>query len=74
MNFGFPQKCVVVQEVYPNGLIADDGRLQPGDQIIEINGIDIACARHSQVYFKCMEIGTKKYLSFFKIKTNLKIN
>jgi len=46
LNF---QRCVVVQEVYPDGLIAIDGRLQPGDQIIEINGVDMTCAPHSQV-------------------------
>lgn len=44
-----PLRCVVVQEVYPDGLIAMDGRLQPGDQIIEINGVDMTCAPHSQV-------------------------
>ena len=43
------QRCVVVQEVYPEGLIAQDGRLQPGDQIIEINGVDMTCSTHSQV-------------------------
>jgi C-terminal processing protease CtpA/Prc len=40
---------VVVQEVYPDGLIAQDGRLQPGDQIIEINGADMTCSTHAQV-------------------------
>ena len=45
----FLQRCVVVQEVYPDGLIAMDGRLQPGDQIIEINGVDMTCAPHQQV-------------------------
>ena len=35
--------------MYPDGLIASDGRLQPGDQIIEINGIDMTCAPHAQV-------------------------
>lgn len=39
----------MVQEVYPEGLIAADGRLQPGDQIIEINGVDMTCATHAQV-------------------------
>ena len=47
--FSYLQRCVVVQEVYPDGLIASDGRLQPGDQIIEINGIDMTCAPHAQV-------------------------
>jgi len=44
-----PLRCVVVQEVFPDGLVASDGRLQPGDQIIEINGIDMTCATHTQV-------------------------
>ena len=43
------QRCVVVQEVYHEGLISSDGRLQPGDQVIEINGIDMTCAPHAQV-------------------------
>ena len=43
--------CVVVHEVFPDGLIASDGRLQPGDQIIEINGIDMTCASHAQVIY-----------------------
>lgn len=40
---------MVVQEVFPDGLIAQDGRLRPGDQIIEINGVDMTCANHLQV-------------------------
>ena len=39
----------MVQEVFPDGLIAQDGRLRPGDQIIEINGVDMTCANHIQV-------------------------
>ena len=31
--------------------MASDGRLQPGDQIIEINGADMTCATHAQVCF-----------------------
>jgi len=44
-----PLRCVVVQEVFPDGLVAGDGRLQPGDQLIEINGVDMTCATHAQV-------------------------
>jgi len=44
-----PLRCVVVQEVYHEGLISSDGRLQPGDQVIEINGVDMTCAPHAQV-------------------------
>jgi hypothetical protein len=34
---------------FPDGLVASDGRLQPEDQIIEINGFDLTCASHTQV-------------------------
>ena len=51
------QRCVVVQEVYPDGLIAADGRLQPGDQIIEINGVDMTCASHVQVNYRACFFG-----------------
>ncbi|XP_059489261.1 ligand of Numb protein X 2-like [Neocloeon triangulifer] len=42
-------RCVVVQEVFAEGLVAQDGRLRPGDQIIEINGTDTTNASHHQV-------------------------
>ena len=38
-------------QVFPEGLVATDGRLQPGDQIIEINGADMTCATHAQVSY-----------------------
>ncbi|ROT79901.1 Ligand of Numb protein X 2 [Penaeus vannamei] len=42
-------RCVVVQEVFPDGLVAQDGRLQPGDQIIEVDGVDMTSATHQAV-------------------------
>ncbi|KAJ9575210.1 hypothetical protein L9F63_025839, partial [Diploptera punctata] len=42
-------RCVVVQEVFAEGLVAQDGRLKPGDQLIEINGIDMTNATHHQI-------------------------
>ena len=47
------QRCVVVQEIFPEGLIAQDGRLQSGDQIIEVDGVDMTAATHSHV---CQEL------------------
>lgn len=41
-------RCVVVQEVFAEGLVSQDGRLKPGDQLIEINGIDMTTASHHQ--------------------------
>ncbi|XP_077978358.1 ligand of Numb protein X 2-like [Glandiceps talaboti] len=43
-----PLVGVVVQEVFPEGLIAKDGRINPGDQIIEINGEDLRDVTHAQ--------------------------
>lgn len=40
---------MVVQEVFPDGLVAQDGRLQPGDQIIEVDGVDMTSATHQAV-------------------------
>ncbi|KAG0722021.1 Ligand of Numb protein X 2 [Chionoecetes opilio] len=44
-----PQRCVVVQEVFPDGVVAQDGRLQPGDQIIEVDGVDMTSETHQAV-------------------------
>ncbi|GLH08152.1 Protein lap4 [Gryllus bimaculatus] len=41
-------RCVVVQEVFAEGLVSQDGRLRPGDQLVEINGVDMTNATHRQ--------------------------
>ncbi|XP_023243674.1 inaD-like protein isoform X4 [Centruroides sculpturatus] len=33
-----PLNAIIIHEVYPDGAAATDGRLQPGDQIVELNG------------------------------------
>ncbi|XP_036378548.1 ligand of Numb protein X 2a [Megalops cyprinoides] len=38
---------VVIQEVYRDGVIARDGRLLAGDQILQVNGVDISNVPHS---------------------------
>uniref|UniRef100_A0A4D5R9T9 E3 ubiquitin-protein ligase LNX n=1 Tax=Scolopendra viridis TaxID=118503 RepID=A0A4D5R9T9_SCOVI len=43
-----PLRCIVVQEIFPDSLIAQDGRLKPGDQLIEVNGDDLTCCTHMQ--------------------------
>ena len=47
--FGHKSAHFLLFQVFPEGLVASDGRLQPGDQIIEINGADMTCATHAQV-------------------------
>jgi len=31
-----PLVCIVVQEVFPEGALGRDGRIQPGDQVLEV--------------------------------------
>ncbi|XP_043929207.1 ligand of Numb protein X 2 [Protopterus annectens] len=37
---------IVIQEVYRDGVIARDGRLLAGDQILQVNGVDISNVPH----------------------------
>ncbi|XP_002738713.1 ligand of Numb protein X 2-like [Saccoglossus kowalevskii] len=43
-----PLVGIVVQEVFPGGLIDTDGRVLQGDQILEVNGEDLRDVTHSQ--------------------------
>lgn len=40
--------CIVIQEVNSEGIASKDGRLQAGDQLLEVNGIDLTNATHSE--------------------------
>ncbi|XP_078478714.1 LOW QUALITY PROTEIN: multiple PDZ domain protein-like [Lampetra planeri] len=39
---------IIIHEVYESGAAAKDGRLWAGDQILEVNGIDLRCATHEE--------------------------
>ncbi|XP_040264025.1 inaD-like protein isoform X2 [Bufo bufo] len=41
-----PLEAVVIHEVYEDGAAARDGRLWAGDQILEVNGLDLRNASH----------------------------
>nr|XP_046917339.1 multiple PDZ domain protein-like [Dermatophagoides farinae] len=43
-----PLNTVIIHEVYPNGAAYIDGRLKPGDQILEVNGENLRHATHEQ--------------------------
>ncbi|XP_055943056.1 multiple PDZ domain protein-like [Argiope bruennichi] len=43
-----PIGCIVIHEIYANGAVAQDGRLKPGDQILEVNGHDLRHATHQE--------------------------
>ena len=40
------QMCVLIQDVHSGGVAAKDGRLQAGDQLLEVNGFDLTNATH----------------------------
>ena len=40
--------CVVIHEVYPGSAAHSDGRLQAGDRILAVNGVDISGFSHNQ--------------------------
>ena len=42
------QDAVIIHEIYPGGAVSIDGRLRPGDQILEVNGEDLRHAPHEQ--------------------------
>ncbi|VDL62609.1 unnamed protein product [Hymenolepis diminuta] len=52
-----PLLCIVIQEVYLDGIVAMDGRLRPGDQILEANGIDLTQATHHQARTALTSVG-----------------
>ncbi|XP_077572688.1 inaD-like protein isoform X2 [Stigmatopora nigra] len=41
-------RAVVILQVYRDGAAAKDGRLRPGDQLLEINGVDLRRASHQE--------------------------
>ncbi|XP_077441094.1 inaD-like protein isoform X2 [Vanacampus margaritifer] len=42
------QLAIVILEVYEEGAAAKDGRLSPGDQILEVNGVDLRRTSHEE--------------------------
>uniref|UniRef100_A0A8C8YY96 PATJ crumbs cell polarity complex component n=1 Tax=Prolemur simus TaxID=1328070 RepID=A0A8C8YY96_PROSS len=42
------QDAIVIHEVYEEGAAARDGRLWAGDQILEVNGIDLRSSSHEE--------------------------
>ncbi|KAG5848129.1 hypothetical protein ANANG_G00095110 [Anguilla anguilla] len=41
-------RVIVVHEIYEEGAAAKDGRLWAGDQILEVNGVDLRMATHDE--------------------------
>uniref|UniRef100_A0A2K6SXT7 InaD-like protein n=1 Tax=Saimiri boliviensis boliviensis TaxID=39432 RepID=A0A2K6SXT7_SAIBB len=43
-----PLNAIVIHEVYEEGAAARDGRLWAGDQILEVNGVDLRSSSHEE--------------------------
>jgi len=47
-----PLVCIVVQEVFPEGALGRDGRIQPGDQVLEVRLLVLL----SLVFIRCKNV------------------
>ena len=47
--------CVLVQDVHSGGVAAKDGRLQAGDQLLEVNSFDLTNATHLETRDSLMQ-------------------
>ncbi|CAH8519964.1 unnamed protein product [Heterobilharzia americana] len=45
-----PLACILIQEIYLDGPIATDGRLRPGDQLLEVNGNLLTHVTHAEAH------------------------
>lgn len=48
MLYSFPQGGILVQDIFPEGGVAKDGRLKFGDQILELSGEDFRNITHAK--------------------------
>uniref|UniRef100_A0A0R3RI08 Multiple PDZ domain protein n=1 Tax=Elaeophora elaphi TaxID=1147741 RepID=A0A0R3RI08_9BILA len=57
---------VVIHEVYPDGAAAVDGRLKPGDQVLEVNGVSLRGVSHEQAILLLRRTPTKVSLLVYR--------
>lgn len=61
-----PLKCIIIQSIYPGGAAALDGRLQAGDQLVEVNGTDLTNCSHHQVLSTLKNGGASVRLAVYR--------
>ncbi|XP_043570521.1 multiple PDZ domain protein isoform X10 [Chiloscyllium plagiosum] len=57
---------IIIHEVYEEGAAAKDGRLWAGDQILEVNGIDLRVATHDEAINVLRQIPQKVRLTVYR--------
>ncbi|XP_065767936.1 inaD-like protein isoform X4 [Muntiacus reevesi] len=61
-----PLDAIVIHEVYEEGAAARDGRLWAGDQILEVNGIDLRSASHEEAITALRQTPQKVRLAVYR--------
>ncbi|XP_069498143.1 inaD-like protein isoform X2 [Ambystoma mexicanum] len=67
-----PLDAIVIHEVYEEGAAARDGRLWAGDQILEVNGVDLRCASHEDAITALRQTPQKVQLVVYRDETQYK--
>ncbi|XP_024421133.2 inaD-like protein isoform X2 [Desmodus rotundus] len=65
-----PLDAIVIHEVYEEGAAARDGRLWAGDQILEVNGVDLRSASHEEAITALRQTPPKVRLVVFRDETH----
>ncbi|XP_067893283.1 inaD-like protein isoform X3 [Heterodontus francisci] len=64
--------AIVIHEVYEEGAAAKDGRLWAGDQVLEVNGIDLRNATHEEAITALRQTPQKVRLTVFRDEAQYK--
>jgi multiple PDZ domain protein len=57
---------IIIHEVYPDGAAAKDGRLRPGDQILQVNNEDFRDATHAKALATLRQTPARVRLTVFR--------
>ncbi|KAL7374804.1 hypothetical protein ABVT39_007383 [Epinephelus coioides] len=64
--------AIIIHEVYEEGAASKDGRLWAGDQILEVNGIDLRAASHDEAINVLRQTPQRVRLTVFRDETQYK--
>uniref|UniRef100_A0A8C5X9B1 PDZ domain-containing protein n=1 Tax=Malurus cyaneus samueli TaxID=2593467 RepID=A0A8C5X9B1_9PASS len=67
-----PLDAIVIHEVYEEGAAARDGRLWAGDQILEVNGVDLRSASHEEAITALRQTPQKVQLVVYRNEAHYK--
>ncbi|XP_019060221.1 inaD-like protein [Fukomys damarensis] len=68
-----PLDAIIVHEVYGEGAAARDGRLWAGDQILEVNGMDLRSCNHEEAVAALRQTPQQVRLAVFRDEGGLEV-